>query len=611
MDPLQYLRLVQRRWLTIVLAMAVGTTFGYGVTSLGDSSTDPEVTYWTASEHLIVNDDAPETVNVRRLAPIVAGEDVMARVAAAAGSDPEDLGDRVRIVSDINDGTLEVSVISTDAGSASAQAFAVAEALQAELAIGRDTEFGEALEAANEELYRRITDRNNLDDLRATEFDPLANAELQTRHDAAVVRVFSAADSLETIERVGVAPAELVWLDSVASFQITEGEYTARLAQGRQGENSFGSNEVSLAKTASVSEDSGPLGAPMRMLAGGFLGLLIGIALVFVQYRLDPRIRSGEEAEDVFGTPVLAAVAMMPRRERRDRVLHALERPSSAIAEAHRYLRSALLFARSTSETSTDSSAEPRSAEREVRVVMVTSPGAGEGKTTTAANLAVTFAEAGYETLLMNCDHRLPTAHLLLGLHYLPGVVQKTAIPHLQFIADVERDSVYSPERITARQRGVIAQARERVDVVILDTAPILATNDAVDLLSVTDLVVLTCREGRTTSAAAEETRGLLDRMAVPVAGLVVTGAGSVMGSRYFERYRYGGYYGSPGLGRPGGRPSDETRASCRPVSTRNLLDWIPDPMENWVDATESLDGSTGSDTGELVDLTPMLGSDS
>jgi Mrp family chromosome partitioning ATPase len=83
-------------------------------------------------------------------------------------------------------------------------------------------------------------------------------------------------------------------------------------------------------------------------------------------------------------------------------------------------------------------------------------------------------------------------------------------------------------------QRRIIASARKRFDVIVLDTAPLLTTNDATEVMDVADLVVVVCRSGVTTTDGASRSRELLARIAAPVSGVVLLGSEATPNDYYY-----------------------------------------------------------------------------
>jgi Mrp family chromosome partitioning ATPase len=297
-----------------------------------------------------------------------------------------------------------------------------------------------------------------------------------------------------------------------------------------------------------------------RSGAGAALGLLLGAGLALTIDRIDPRIRTKLDAEEAFGWPVVAEVPVFTKRQRSDGQVVSYTFPRSRVAEAFRALRTTLLFSDigrmtpsgmapikpTAARTSTDAYEARESTERKppAPVVLVTSPGPSEGKTTTVANLAAVFAEADYKVFVLNCDFRRPQMHRNLGTADVAGEIVDTAIPGVSLVNHVLKDeSNANPADVLAAQREFIRSARDNFDVILLDTAPLLATNDAADILPEADQVILVGRAGRTTKEAADRAAELLDRRKAPIVGVVLTAASEGVGGRYYYYYGVKSYY--------------------------------------------------------------------
>jgi Mrp family chromosome partitioning ATPase len=172
-------------------------------------------------------------------------------------------------------------------------------------------------------------------------------------------------------------------------------------------------------------------------------------------------------------------------------------------------------------------------------VVMVTSASPREGKTTTTANLGVVFAEAGENVLIVNCDFRRPTIHQHFGVEDIPRTVQSTPVPNLKLVTNVLNDPAANPAQIVAAQRQVVVAARQRFTVILLDTAPMLTANDAVEAAGVADLVLLVARANVTTSDKAERSMEILTRLGAPLGGVVLV-ATEAPTSDYYYYYQSG-----------------------------------------------------------------------
>ena len=243
-----------------------------------------------------------------------------------------------------------------------------------------------------------------------------------------------------------------------------------------------------------------------RGVLGGLLGLLAGVGLALVADKLDRRLRTREDAEIAFELPVLAEVPKLTSAQQRQHDLVAVSSPLSRGAEAYRAVRTSLLFQQGAAAaeraptpsagngSSTDSHALFEPEQLAPLVLMVTSALPGEGKTTTSANLAAVFGEAGSSVLLLNCDFRRPSIHEMFGVPDEPRRVQDTAVPGVKVVTNVLGEAGANPAQVVAAQRQVINSARSRFDVVILDTAPLLTANDAIEVVGAADLVLLVAR---------------------------------------------------------------------------------------------------------------------
>ena len=285
------------------------------------------------------------------------------------------------------------------------------------------------------------------------------------------------------------------------------------------------------------------------------------MGLAFVVERLDRRIRTRAETEAAFALPVLAEVPQVKKAQRRDEEIVASLAPLSRVAEAYRAVRSSLLFTRAAMTADEASTPTVRNGNGAVPggtlfepdhdeplVVMVTSAAPGEGKTTTTANLAAVFAEAGSSVLVVNCDFRRPTIHRYFGVEDEPRRVHETSIAGVKIVTNVLADPGSNPAQVVAAQRQVVAAARGRFDVILLDTAPLLTANDAVELVASADMLVLVARMGVTRTDNAERSIELLNRLDVAIAGVVLVGSASGSNDYY--------YYYQPGRLPPAGTPS-------------------------------------------------------
>jgi capsular exopolysaccharide synthesis family protein len=175
------------------------------------------------------------------------------------------------------------------------------------------------------------------------------------------------------------------------------------------------------------------------------------------------------------------------------------------------------------------------SAQKEVRVFVVTSPGPRDGKTTAAISLAITMAQAGARVLLLDADLRKPRIHKSFGLPADKGVstaimgeaavkdlIVHTAIPRLDVLPCGPIPPNPAELLHADRFREILAQCRQDYDKVILDAPPIGPVTDPAILGSITDGVIMVLRAGHTTRDSATYARRHLTDAGARILGLVV-----------------------------------------------------------------------------------------
>ena len=191
--------------------------------------------------------------------------------------------------------------------------------------------------------------------------------------------------------------------------------------------------------------------------------------------------------------------------------------------------------------------------DRSISVVQVTSSIAGEGKTTTAANLAVVLAQAGLRVALVDADLRRPRIHEVFVLPQTPGFIDlvlgedaKVVVNHVD-IGGGNRLSVFTSGAVPSSPSELLSSRRTKqllnemgghYDYVIVDSAPILPVSDSVALSGTVDGVIVVAQAGNVTGANLVETVERLDRVSAPILGLVLNRASRSSNGTY----SYGGY---------------------------------------------------------------------
>jgi polysaccharide biosynthesis transport protein len=300
------------------------------------------------------------------------------------------------------------------------------------------------------------------------------------------------------------------------------------------------SNNTDVLNWARPSSKPAEPDAMLSLFLGVFGGGLVGCCVAFVLEKIDDKISGADDLEKMTGLPSLVVIPYRRKIKGESTTqfsydMVTIHRPRSELAEAFRSLRSSLLLSAGTAP----------------RLVIVTSTFPGEGKTTTAVNTALAFAQQGSRVLLIDADLRRPSVHTRLTAPYNGGlsevlsgqrqlsdvVVPFPELPSLSLLAAGPIPPQPSEMLGSARMREVLEYARAHYDFVVLDSPPVLAVTDAVILSAVADRVVYICREGSTSRHALLRGLSVLGRVNAHFAGLVVNGVNTDGGSRY--------YYGS------------------------------------------------------------------
>ncbi len=306
-----------------------------------------------------------------------------------------------------------------------------------------------------------------------------------------------------------------------------------------------------------------PIGRRRATLLGSGLvaGLLFGVGIAFLVEHLNTAIRRREDIEQELNVPGLAVIPQigtvsamsririgpmaLPRmlsltNGRRDaaqtngRALVTISNTQGVEAEAYRTLRTNLIFSQAI---------------QTLRTIVVTSPSPQDGKTTTAANLAVTFAQQGLRVALIDCDLRKARMHnvfaiprepgltqLVLGLAGQHDVTHRTRIENLHVIPSGTLPPNPSELLGGERMRETVARLAVEYDVVIMDTPPVHVAADASILGAMADGVLLVLRAGQTERHSAQDALERLARVGARVVGAVLNDPDHKVPA-------YGGYY--------------------------------------------------------------------
>jgi capsular exopolysaccharide synthesis family protein len=269
----------------------------------------------------------------------------------------------------------------------------------------------------------------------------------------------------------------------------------------------------------------------LNIILGIVIGLAVGIGLAFFIEYLDTSVKTIDDVERALQSPVLGVIPQ--------NVGYLIdEGVESQHAEAYRVLRTNLLFSRK---------------DERLNSIVVVSAGAGEGKSTTALNLATVFAQSGQRVLLVDSDLRRPTLHKLLkvgnslGLtnyllkqNTLEEVIQRTSVPTLDLMASGKLPSSSMNILGSAAMKDMVAQLKQRYDFVFFDSPPIMGVSDAAILASEMDMVIQVIQYRRYPQPMNIRAKQMIEKVGGTLIGIVLNNINMAQDESY---YYYSGYY--------------------------------------------------------------------
>ncbi len=291
----------------------------------------------------------------------------------------------------------------------------------------------------------------------------------------------------------------------------------------------------------------------LNVLLAFLLSTLVAVGAAVVSDLLDKTVRDPEQVARTLRTEVIGSLPLM--KDRRAGSLAGLqdggggreEQDLSGFGESVRTLRNSILLG---------------NFDRHYRSLLVTSAAPGDGKTTTAANLAAAHAEQGKRTLLIDGDLRRPSVHrnfnlpsvvglsnALLGeISWREALVQTAALPHL-YILPAGPPSRRASDLVGRGLAELLEEAAAEYDLVILDAPPLLGFAEPLQMATAVDGVLVVARAGRTSRKAVASVLATLTRLRAKVVGLVLNEVHKELSDSYY----YYGYYRSYYRPRAGG----------------------------------------------------------
>jgi capsular exopolysaccharide synthesis family protein len=337
----------------------------------------------------------------------------------------------------------------------------------------------------------------------ATNPDPELSAAVANAYGRAYIDFRRAADRSQVQDAIDVAEASLEGLvqgerEGKEGAALNEQLDRLKLSQALQ------TGGAELVQPANVPSSPSSPQTKRNVMLGILLGALLGICLAALLERVDRRVRSIDELEEIYGVPILARI---PRSQRLSRRKAEAIGPQTQEGEAFRVLRTNLRYF---------------NVDDRLHSVLVTSPETGDGKSTVARTLAMTMAEMGDEVLFVEGDLRKGgelrgvTGGLASGLsNVLAGTPYEKVLidvdvpgPHLRTLTVLPSGPVPpNPSELldSAQMRELLIKLQERFSVVVIDSPALGAVSDALSLVSEVSAVVIVGGLGRTTRDSGRE----------------------------------------------------------------------------------------------------------
>lgn len=297
-------------------------------------------------------------------------------------------------------------------------------------------------------------------------------------------------------------------------------------------------DSVSIAETAIVPNQPVRPQVLQNTLLAAIVGILLASGLAFVIEYLDDTVKTSGDVTELNVTN-LGVIARIDEEEIEDKLV-VIKDARSPTAEAFRALRTNIQFA---------------SVDRPLRVLLITSTGPGEGKSTIAVNLAAALAQSGQSVALVDGDLRRPMIHRFFKMSNnvglttsliqdggtINGSLRPTPVEGLEVMASGALPPNPAELLGSDRTAHLLEALKDRVDIVVVDTPPCLVVTDAVSLSKRADGVLVVVETGKTRRSALEQTLRTLQQVNAPILGTVLNKQSLRGRGAYYNYYDY--YY--------------------------------------------------------------------
>lgn len=274
-----------------------------------------------------------------------------------------------------------------------------------------------------------------------------------------------------------------------------------------------------------------------EMISGVFMGIVLGILVLIVIGAVDTRIYAIEDVTARASQPILASLPLL--KEEEAKILIERNDKRSMYVEAIRTIRSSIIYN------------ESENSHKDAKIFLITSSVPSEGKSTIASNLAITLAFAMHKVLLIDSDLRCGHAYEGFGLKKEKGLsealkgevsgtacIQKTHIESLDFIATGHYPDHPDELFLSPRMDALLRDFRNVYDYIILDSAPVLATNDSVNLAAKSDAILFVVRAMVTRTRQFKEAMRILSLHKAPLLGYILNGIEGKNSNYYYYKYK-------------------------------------------------------------------------
>jgi polysaccharide biosynthesis transport protein len=324
-----------------------------------------------------------------------------------------------------------------------------------------------------------------------------------------------------------------VWENKISDWQNTFSQLLLSLKGGD-------TNTISVVEEAAIPTYPFSPNVPMNVITAAVIGFVLALGGAFLIEYLDDTVKTPEDIERISKLATLGAITQIEGDEYPDKLI-SIRQPRSPITEAYRVLRTNIQYS---------------SIDKPIKTLLMTSPGPGEGKSVTLANLASVIAQSGLKVILVDTDLRRPSQHKVFGLsnrrgltdailHPLPGIsefLQKTELENLRLLTTGPLPPNPAELLTSVRMGELIEELKNQADMVLFDSPPSLIVADAAILGSKVDGVILVNDAGRTRTAAARRAVDEMHRVRAHLLGIILNRL-SANGDGFMYPYYYYYYY--------------------------------------------------------------------